>query len=132
MNRATGYPVHIIDHEALTETLRNADLLSEDYIVTPLAVVRTAEGIATICTEGVGWNMTEDGLLGIEIRSNYMTQYPDIPAQLVLDSLAQDTVELADFIRRFGDRLETNFGIWRRQIDGIEQSFDKEVSNATV
>jgi len=123
MNRATGYPVHIIDHEALTDTLRSAGLLNEDYIVTPLAVVRTAEGLATICTEGVGWQEL-NGQLGIEIRSNYMTQYPDIDTQLVLDNLAQDTVELGDFIRRFGDRLETNFGLWRRAIDGIDQTME--------
>lgn len=128
MNRPLGYPVHVIDHEALTATLREKGLLHEDYIVSPIAVVRTDKGLATICTEGVGWNETEDGQLGIEIRSGYMTQYPDVDTQIVLDSLAEDTVELASFIRAFGDRLETNFGLWKRMIDGIAQTFEKETA----
>jgi hypothetical protein len=128
MTRATGYPVHVVDQEALTEALRSAGYLLDDYVVTPLAVVRTANGLATICTEGVGWNETEDGLLGIEIWAGYINQYPDVPAHLVLDNLAKDTVELADFIRVFGDRLENNFGLWRRAIDGIDQTM--EVANA--
>jgi len=127
MNRELGYPVHFVDAEALTDTLHARGLLHADYRVGQTAVVRTAEGLATICTEGVGWREV-DGTLTVEILSGYMTQYPDIDTQIVLDHLAQDTVELSAFIRRFGSRLETNFGIWKRQIDGVPQTFEKETA----
>lgn len=125
MTRPTGYPVHVIDNEAFTEYLRESGQLTADWSATPLAVVRTDDGLATICTEGVGW-MEENGKLTIGIASAFVVEYIDYEPATVLKFISDETVELSQFVRVFGDRLENNFHLWKNKIDGVSQDFVKE------
>jgi hypothetical protein len=132
MTRATGYPVKTINTDMLLNGLTDYGYLKDGAVVSPLAVVQTEDGIVTICTEGVGWKLNDIGEATIEIYYDGIFQYPDVPLVFVLGALSGGTeVELADFIRVFGDRLERNFSIWKNQIDGVPQQFDMEVANVS-
>lgn len=125
MAREYGYPVNIADPERLYDSLYAAGRIRDTATVLPIAVVQTDDGIATICDEGVGW-LEVDGQLTIEVFYDGIRQYIDVPTHFVVDAIDGYTEELADFIRTFGSRLERNFGVWKRQIDGIPQVFEKE------
>ena len=128
MARDTGYPVKIINPEVLQYSLSAYSYIKDSDQVFPMAVVQTKDGIATICSEGVGWKMSEIGELTIQIyNSDGFISYVDAPAVFVIGALTSGTeVELADFIRTFGARLDNNFHIWKNQIEGIPQVFEME------
>lgn len=72
-----------------------------------------SETWALICTEGVGW--VADGYNLINIRfAHGFTGEARLPIYegAVEGMLTGETVELADHIRTFGDRLESNFWLW--------------------
>lgn len=128
MARSTGYPVKIINPEVLQNGLSMYGLIRDDVKVLPVAVVKTKNGLATICSEGVGWEENQYGELIIEVWvDNYMRDYIDVPKAFVIGALTDGTeVELADFIRTFGARLDNNFHIWKNQIEGVPQVFEME------
>jgi hypothetical protein len=112
--------VNHIDHEAMTKKLRETGELNDDFVVTPLAVVRTRDGMATICTEGVGWSINGDTAV-IGIASSFVADYIDYSAQTLFDFIAEDKVDLSEFIRTFGDRLDNNFHLWKNAIGETSQ-----------
>lgn len=132
MARPTGYPVKIINPEVLQNGLSMYGLIRDGVKVLPIAVVKTKNGLATVCSEGVGWEENQYGELVIEVWvDNYMRDYIDVPKAFVIGALTDGTeVELADFIRTFGARLENNFHTWKNQIEGVPQVFDMEGTNA--
>jgi hypothetical protein len=48
-----------------------------------------------------------------------------LPEAYVLSCVSDEVVDLADFVRVFGARLENNFHIWLNATADVEQSFDK-------
>lgn len=62
-----------------------------------------------ICSEGVGTklNADRDDNLARDIREQYYAK---------CDTGECKTVDLADFVRVFGDRLEANFRLWYREL----------------
>lgn len=87
--------------------------LTVDGMTTALAFDPSGKAYV-ICTEGVGW----------EVGSGFkVNDYdPSAPAytvsDLVHDHTTGETVDLADFVRTFGSRLEANFGTWYRTLNG--------------
>ena len=76
------------------------------------------EVIAAVCTEGVGWLPFEelDGylipiLVGTPYSSHTVTILYSQFLEAVVDS---EPVDLAEWVRVFGARLESNFGLWNR------------------
>lgn len=66
-----------------------------------------------ICTEGVGWEVTPDRPLFVDTWSGGY----DMPLSEVVDRAAHgEDVDLADHVRTFGSRLESNFHMWSRRI----------------
>ena len=127
MARDTGYPVKVIDPETLHYSLSSYNYLRDSDQVFPMAVVQTKGGIATICSEGVGWMENQFGELTIQVYRDGFITYLEVPTVFVVGALANGTeVELADFIRTFGARLDNNFHIWKNQIEGIPQVFEME------
>lgn len=125
MARDTGYPVKVIDPETLYYSLSSYNYLRASDQVFTMAVVQTKGGIATICSEGVGWMENQFGELTIQVYRDGFITYLEVPTVFVVGALANGTeVELADFIRTFGARLDNNFYMWKNQIDGIPQVFD--------
>ena len=84
-----------------------------------LAVGTTADGkVFVICTEGVGWEVIDD--FKVEVYGSGTDSFSMFPVAMitlsrreVLEGMeAGEEVDLADWVRAFGDRLECNFGTW--------------------
>lgn len=112
--------VNKIDNVKLGDLL-NAKTDRNDLEGEAMVVVNTPEGLATICNEGVGWFKNDDGkyLVGGWVGYSNPTFY--LSEDELLSCLSSEQVDLAEFIRSFGDRLETNFDIWYYQIKDTSQ-----------
>lgn len=88
----------------------------------PFAVVSTADGIATVCQEGVGWWDNEDGkhLLGGYVGSYGNPTYY-VTSEELASLISDEMIEFSDFVNTFGDRLETNYSLWYDKIRGCFQ-----------
>jgi hypothetical protein len=122
-SRTFGTIVHVIDVEKATEFIRNrfenpqADIKAER-----MAVVNGKNGLATVLDEGVGWFADKDG--GIPINywgKNGSGGYIDVTADELRTLISDETTDLADHIRVFGDRLETNLYVWQQYAKGYPQ-----------
>jgi hypothetical protein len=87
-----------------------------------MVVVNTPKGLATICNEGVGWwkNDEDKYLVGGYIGYSNPTYY--ITEDELLSCVSSEQVDLAEFIRSFGSRLEVNFDLWYNQVKDTDQS----------
>lgn len=125
--------VDTLDTEKVTQILR--DILAaqyggtaDDYAVAADTLViapipNTDDGWdrprhALICTEGVGWE--QDEYQRIYLPGYYGMGAPagtHVGVYRLLDECRTgEQIDLADFIRSFGDRLENNFSIWHRRL----------------
>ena len=81
-----------------------------------MAVINAKDGVATVCSEGVGWFANDEGkflLLGYYGAYGEATMYAT-PEQLA-SIMSDEFIYLDEFIRMFGARLETNYSIWYEQ-----------------
>jgi len=73
---------------------------------------------AIVCTEGVGYEADAMGRISVPYEWNNKVErggWVDVSAYRIWNECrTDDTVDLAEFVRVFGDRLETNHDIWRR------------------
>jgi len=90
-----------------------------------LAITEHKGTTYVICSEGVGWEVSEAEPLELSVYVEYgpstMTIVPSFTLTLSPSQVAEylpkgDDVDLADFIRAFGGRLEENFRIWERTL----------------
>lgn len=84
-----------------------------------LVVGVAADGkVFVICTEGVGWEVKEEFKVDVWGSSaNSFSMFPvariTLSKREVLEGMELgEEVDLADWVRAFGDRLECNFGTW--------------------
>jgi len=120
--RIRGTVVHLLDPEKTTEFLKNK--LNNDTVKSqPMVVVTGDKGIATVCGEGVGWFVDDKGFLPIDYYvGEYGSGYLDVTPEELMPLISNETIDLADFIRSFGDRLENNFYSWVSYTIGHKQS----------
>ena len=98
-------------HEVIRRNYPKADLSHIEAEET--AVVNTRKGIATICTEGVGWWAdNESGKYYLPFHSNFRMDVVEVTLDELLSCLSDTLTDLAQHIRMFGDRLENNFHLW--------------------
>ena len=104
-----------IDVEKATALLKSKDA-DYDVKAQTMAVINTADGVATVCDEGVGWFANDEGkylILG------YYGAFHEpsflITAEELMSIMSDEIVYLDEFIRSFGARLETNYDIWYGQ-----------------
>ena len=90
--------------------------------------------IAVVCTEGVGWVTDEYWRVEIPLRqesenSGWISiggSSVELSAALLLRCVSDEQVDLAEFIRTFGSRLETNYAIWHsRLVSTVETSEER-------
>jgi hypothetical protein len=121
MSRERGTLVFKMDENATLALIRNK-LGKPDADVRPdtMVVAMGKNGPATICREGVGWWADANGGIPINFYSgNYGSGgFVDVTAEELLGVTTEETMDLADFINSFGDRLETNFYLWQQYIKG--------------
>lgn len=132
-DRTRGTIVHVIDVEKATEFIKNRfEAPDLDITAERMAIVNGEKGLATVITEGVGWYADAQG--GIPINywgKNGNNGYIDITADELRTLISDETIDLADHVRVFGDRLETNLEIWQGYAYGYPQ--DKmSLVNATM
>ena len=135
MSRETDIVVHVIDTDKATAFIKERLNAPEDSEIRAdlMAVVNGDRGLATVVTEGVGWFADANGGIPINYWSGGYGSggYIDITEEELKSLISDETVNLADHIRTFGDRLETNFYIWRQYALGYPQ--DKmSLVNATM
>ena len=121
--RTKGTIVHVLDVEKATAFLKEKlDAPDVDFSADVMAIVNGEKGVATVLTEGVGWYADSEGKLPINYYGkNGMSGYLDITPQELVPLISDETIDLADFVRIFGDRLETNLAIWQYYAKGYPQ-----------
>ena len=115
--REYGTVVHLLDQDLALALIRkkldnpNADVKPEQMVV-----VNGEKGLATVITEGVGWFADANGGIPINFYSgNYGSGgYVDVTVEELRTVISNETIDLADHIRVFGDRLETNLYVWQQ------------------
>lgn len=80
------------------------------------------EGYFLVGTEGVGRWFDLNNLASVLAHNGWGTSVR-VPVSLArMRSMQQEDVDLADVVRVFGDRLETNFGIWHSAVKGLQRA----------
>lgn len=122
-NNRQSILVNRLDGDKATALIRSqtTDTLAPDTVAEDMVVINTPRGLATVCTEGVGWFANDDGeyLLGAFIgyhETSYMITEDELKSCIL-----GEMIDLKDFINVFGDRLETNFTIWYNQAKNTPQ-----------
>ena len=89
----------------------------------PYATVEHDGHLYVVCNEGVGWEVTDDDPLPVDLYVSAPTGFGIFPRWEVTLTPADvhrlatdDEVDLADLIRSFGARLESNFWAWHRTL----------------
>ena len=93
----------------------------------PIGIVDTTEGLYVLCEEGVGDNhaMKEDEPYSVELYGHSKAEFGIFPSctakvpESKFREMSYVEVNLADFVRRFGHRLESNFNCWNRKLNPI-------------
>lgn len=142
-NRIKGSMAHVLDLAGLAEHAREYLQVVHGWTpapdaylkIEPIVLVKTNENgvwgkpkFATICTEGVGWMEDEDtGLVKVplnvqewQIGGIEMLIHPNVIARFITG----EQVDLADWVRVFGERLEINLSIWQSATRAVEQNFN--------
>ena len=122
-SRTFGTVVHVIDVEKATAFIKERFENPEANITAErMAIVNGKNGLATVLDEGVGWFADKVG--GIPINyygKNGNSGYIDITAEELKTLISDETIDLADHVRVFGDRLETNLYVWQQYAKGYPQ-----------
>lgn len=86
--------------------------------VSPVKDERYYEPIVVINPEGVGYTSDEMGRVTILYFTEGFASsgWIDIHKSIVMSCATDEQDDLADIIRTFGDRLETNFDIWHSKL----------------
>lgn len=125
MSRETDIVVHVIDTVKATAFIKERLNAPQDSEIKAdlMAVINGDRGLATVLTEGVGWFADKNGGIPINYYSGGYGSggYIDITEDELKSLISDETVNLSDHIRSFGDRLETNFYIWRQYALGYPQ-----------
>ena len=125
MARENDIIVHVIDTVKATAFIKKRLNAPEDSEIKAerMAIVNGKNGLATVVSEGVGWFADKNGGIPINFYSGGYGSggYIDITEDELKSLISSEVVNLADHIRAFGDRLETNFYIWRQYALGYPQ-----------
>lgn len=120
-NRTKGTIIHQLNPEALGEAIAKKTGKTNAEPTYEYALGEGRDGTALICSEGVGWYVKETIDLDASVRTpnekGYTLSWTEVPFTLEeLRAIPSEPVDLADFVRVFGDRLERNFYIWQNEL----------------
>jgi hypothetical protein len=115
--------VRQLDTTKLEKVIRSGIRASstEQVEAEPMLVVNTADGLATICREGVGWWKNDNDMYLVGFWQGYSNPSLHITENELLSCLSDTDVDMAEFINTFGDRLEVNFDLWYGQVKDVSQ-----------
>ena len=78
---------------------------------------------ALVCSEGVGWEQDTYGCLEVPTNIGQMGMWNGrvfISVDTVKSCLTDQTADIADYIRVFGDRLDSNCSLWQSKMSVAE------------
>lgn len=116
-----SFMVTLLDRDKTTAFIRNK-FDNDRYVAEPMVVINGRKGLATVCTEGVGWYKDDKGYTILFDDINYIGMWTEISDEELASLISDEQTDLADFIRMFGDRLESNFYIWYRYGHTFDQT----------
>ena len=144
-SRTFGTVVHVLDVEKATAFIKERfEAPDLDITAERMAIVNGKNGVATVLTEGVGWFADKAGMLPINYwGKNGNNGYLDITPAELAPLISDETIDLADHVRVFGDRLETNLYVWQQYakkypqdkmsvVAGIMETTNKEKEEANA
>lgn len=132
--RANGYIGEVVSGKKLAEHAKkiyNAQYLENeidnDINVSDLLLIKLSKKdevwgdnmYALVCDEGVGWEQRDRSLINVPTNIGAMGLYNGsvkMSVGLIKSCLTGETADIADFVRVFGDRLDTNVAIWQEQM----------------
>jgi len=94
---------------------------TEQVQAEPMLVVNTPTGLATICSEGVGWFKNDNDMYLVGFYQGYSNPSLHITENELLSCLSDTDIDMAEFINSFGDRLEVNYDLWYDQVKDVSQ-----------
>jgi hypothetical protein len=74
---------------------------------------------AIVCSEGVGWEQDDYGCLEVPTNVGAMGLWNGrvfISVDTVKSCLTDNVVDIADYVRVFGDRLDSNCSLWQSKM----------------
>ena len=74
---------------------------------------------ALVCDEGVGWEQQDRYLINVPTNVGQMGLYNgsvDLSVDVIKSCLSGATADIADFVRTFGQRLDSNVWLWQNQM----------------
>ena len=80
---------------------------------------------ALVCSEGVGWEQDTYGCLEVPTNIGQMGLWNGrvfISVETVKECLTDQTEDIADYIRVFGDRLDNNCSLWQSKMSVAEDT----------
>lgn len=128
--RPMGTFIRLLDVEKATDYLRNKfwQDAPDTFEAEAMAVVNGEKGLATLCSEGVGWFEDKNGNVPINFWQGNDSGYYDIPAEDLPALISDKVVDLANFVRNYNDRLENNFYAWKSYANGYDQGLTLQMS----
>jgi len=80
---------------------------------------------ALVCTEGVGWEQDTYGCLEVPTNIGQMGLWNGrvfISVDTVKECLTDQTADISEYIRTFGDRLDNNCWLWQSKMSVAEDT----------
>jgi hypothetical protein len=104
--------VELLDPKKLAEACKSAGLQPLSF--SSNALLRCADGtVYVVSSEGVSDDSKRDDMVVVDTQT--MTDWQLLPIPVVEACLTGETIDLADLIRSFGDRMENNFHAWHNR-----------------
>lgn len=127
VTRPTGVKLRLLNVDKVTEDVKEEHGAFETGFG-PYAVAEHGGTLYVLNTEGVGWVVTDEDPLQLDLykkTEGRISIFPSLRATLTpaeVRELVTDTeVDLADHVRRFGARLEDNFWLWFRRLSAASK-----------
>ena len=122
--RKKGYIGQIVSGEKLAEICNEVYKLQyvepSGCTVEDLLLIELRDNkYALVCTEGVGWKQDDYNLINVPTNVGDWSIYNghvDLSVAVIKTCLTGETQDIADYIRVFGDRLDTNCSIWQSRM----------------
>jgi len=75
--------------------------------------------VAIVCNEGVGWEQNTYGAISVPTNLGQMGQYNGevtISIEVIKDCLTDRVMDISEYVRVFGSRLDSNCALWQNQM----------------
>lgn len=128
-NRTKGYIGTIVDGVKLAEIANAIYALQyprhqlitcsvDDFLLVELEEKNAFDEhkVAIVCEEGVGWEQDEYSTIAVPTNLSPMSRYAGrvhISVEVIKSCLTNNKMDIAEYIRVFGDRLDNNVAIWQ-------------------